>query len=62
MAKKVLLDFDEFLDVNYDELSAYFSETGATMELDFDFDRQAEDIWDSYSFTYPQFKYTKESK
>ena len=39
------LDYDEWCEVNYDELNIRFAETGADRELCFDWDRDAEEIY-----------------
>ena len=37
--------FDEWLEVNYDELVCLFAENGADREIDFDFEEEAYDLY-----------------
>jgi hypothetical protein len=41
-------DFDEWLDGNYDDLTAECAESGADRELDFDFEQFCEDRYFSH--------------
>jgi hypothetical protein len=59
------LDIEEFEEENYEELSAIFSENGSTMELDFDFEKEVERLYEkgyenSKLKEYPQLKFIKE--
>jgi hypothetical protein len=47
------LPYEQWLDINYDELSIMFAETGADREMDFDFERDCEDIWFRDPSKYP---------
>lgn len=47
------LDFSDFCEVNEEELSTIFAETGADRELDFDRERYEERIYNNKSI-YPQ--------
>lgn len=47
------LDFNDFCEVNEEELSTIFAETGADRELDFDRERNEERIYNNKSI-YPQ--------
>ena len=40
--------YDEWLDNNQEELSILFSETGTDREIDFDFEREAEKLYNKY--------------
>ena len=37
--------FDEWLEINYDELVCLFAENGADREIDFDFEEESYDIY-----------------
>ena len=40
------LSFEDWLDVNDNELTCMFAETGADRELDFDFEQEASQIYE----------------
>ena len=46
--QKTKMTFEEWLDLNEDELNIYFAETGMDRELDFNIENELEKLYEKY--------------